>query len=255
MSDTAINSNNPLAWLVAHRGWPGRYPENSLTGMEAVLEAGARYVEFDVQLSGDGQPMVIHDDKLERLTGFKGKVGELDQDALRALTVAGPEGRLDRLPTLEEMLTLLARWPEVTVFIELKRASMRRFGRPALIDPVLAAVSSLPNPVVIISFDSEAVEMARSRADVAIGWVFKPWTDQARADAARLAPEYLFVRADRVPEGLQPFWPGDWRWVVYGVEDRSTASGLLERGADLIETDGLPEMVAAWEADTGAMND
>ena len=52
--------------LLAHRGWASRYPENSRAGIEAALRAGVPSVEIDVQLSGDGVPMVIHDAGLER---------------------------------------------------------------------------------------------------------------------------------------------------------------------------------------------
>ncbi len=246
-----------LDWLVAHRGWPAQWPENSLSGMRAVLEAGARFVELDVHLSRDGCPVVVHDEDLHRVSGTRQRVNRLDADAL-AQVVIGEATRFgdrfpeERLPRLTDMLQLLAEWPEVTVFVELKRASMRRFGRPALIESVLKALKGHANPCVMISFDHTAVEMARSRGAERIGWVFKPWNESARVEAARLKPDYLFVRQDRIPEGERPFWPGSWQWVVYGVNELRLALTLRQRGAHLIETDCLPELARAWmEAEGG----
>ncbi|MCP1728434.1 glycerophosphoryl diester phosphodiesterase [Natronospira proteinivora] len=231
--------------LVAHRGWPGRYPENSRSGMRAVLEAGARFVEFDVQLTADRQALVFHDDQLYRLMGLPGRVGDLDLKELLAAPLRQPEGDgfvEEGPPSLQAMLALLSDWPTVTVFIELKRASMRRYGRDALLESVLAALHGVTNPVVLISFDSQVLERARARGAKSIGWVFKPWNERARIEAARLSPDYLFVRKDRVPAGEAPFWPGSWQWVIYDVNERASAEALLTRGADLIETDYLPEL-------------
>lgn len=234
------------AWLVAHRGAPGAWPENSLTGMRTALEAGAAFVEFDVQLSADRVPMVVHDQELKRVTGHSGRVSRLNHDELRQRSIGEPERlgegfRSETMPDLNAMLTLLEDWPSVTVFVEIKRASLRRFGRPAVLEPLLSALKDRPNPLVVISFDSPVLEMARSRSGLPIGWVFKPWNESARVEAAQLQPDYLFVRADRVPEGERPFWPGRWQWVVYDVNTLAEARALRRRGAHLIETDYLPE--------------
>ncbi|MFC1685138.1 glycerophosphodiester phosphodiesterase, partial [Pseudomonadota bacterium] len=59
MNTQAIPDKVPT--LIAHRGYALHYPENSLEAMEAALKAGALFVEFDVHLSADEEPMVIHD--------------------------------------------------------------------------------------------------------------------------------------------------------------------------------------------------
>ena len=60
--------------LIAHRGYPAYYPENTLVGLEAALKAGADFLEFDVQLSADRVPLLLHDENLKRTTGFNGLV-------------------------------------------------------------------------------------------------------------------------------------------------------------------------------------
>ena len=76
--------------LLAHRGWASRYPENSRLGIEAALRAGVACVEFDVQLSADCVPVVIHDTSLERTAGIAGRVSGLDARELSAVSVHEP---------------------------------------------------------------------------------------------------------------------------------------------------------------------
>ncbi|MGB5604522.1 MAG: glycerophosphodiester phosphodiesterase family protein, partial [Gammaproteobacteria bacterium] len=56
--------------LVAHRGYMEKYPENSLSSIEAALQAGACMVEFDVQMDANGQLLLLHDDNFKRTAGI-----------------------------------------------------------------------------------------------------------------------------------------------------------------------------------------
>ncbi len=71
--------------LVAHRGYPRRYPENTLQGIQAAIDAGARYVEFDVQITADGVPILMHDVSLMRTAGKRGRVVNMDFEKLSGL--------------------------------------------------------------------------------------------------------------------------------------------------------------------------
>jgi glycerophosphoryl diester phosphodiesterase len=59
---------NPL-WKVAHRGWHDLHIENTLEAFRAAYDAGCDMVEFDVQLTRDGVPVIFHDDDCKRLAG------------------------------------------------------------------------------------------------------------------------------------------------------------------------------------------
>ncbi len=106
--------------LIAHRGASGDYPENTLLAFEQGLAQGADALEFDVRVSADGVPVVIHDASVDRTTGGTGPVSDY---AVREL------GRLDAgsgepVPTLEEVL---GRFPDAPLIIEIKEAMA---GRP-----------------------------------------------------------------------------------------------------------------------------
>ena len=245
-------SMDPRAWLVAHRGWPDRYPENSLEGLQAVLEAGARQVEFDVQISRDGQAMVIHDDDLSRLTGRAVRVTDSTRAELQALRVRSSSGATAAIPTLDDTLALLGLYPDTTAFVELKRHSIDRHGLDRSVRCLLQILARAPCRVVLISFRWRALRRARQLGSLPVGWVFKPWWVPARILAGWLQPDYLFVRADRIPGRTRPFWPGPWQWVVYGVHDLDQARDLRARGADLIEVDDLPALAAAGHPQAGS---
>jgi glycerophosphoryl diester phosphodiesterase len=241
----------PEDWLVAHRGYPMRYPENSLIGMRAVLEAGARFVEFDVQISADGHPVVAHDDSLKRVAGSTGKITRLNLVELEAVAIGeskrfGDTFRDARIPTLADMLHLIDDYPGVTVFVEIKGESLDRFGREEMMDAVMKVMAPVHSHWVALSFDAEAMAMARARGAPEIGWVFRRWSRASKAMAESLKPDYLFNSVARTPAGDAPFWPGPWRWAIYGINDLRLALETRARGAHLIETDCLPELASAW---------
>ena len=63
--------------VVAHRGASSTRPENTLASFEEAIRLGARLVEFDVRLSLDGVPVVMHDATVDRTTDGTGPVHEL----------------------------------------------------------------------------------------------------------------------------------------------------------------------------------
>ncbi len=71
---------------VAHRGWSGRAPENTLAAFKlALLEPNIYALELDVHLSKDGVPVVIHDHSLDRTTNGRGPVIERTVEQLKVL--------------------------------------------------------------------------------------------------------------------------------------------------------------------------
>ncbi len=116
--------------VIAHRGDSHNAPENTLAAFKMALDKGADGVEFDVQLSRDGVPMVIHDHDLSRTAGTSARVAELTADELSKVDVGlwfngkypkrqRPEFRLETIPTLETLLNTLRDISGPT-YIELK---------------------------------------------------------------------------------------------------------------------------------------
>ena len=129
--------------VFAHRGYSGRYPENTMLAFREAEKTGADGIELDVQLSKDGQLVIIHDETLDRTTDGKGYVKDYTLSELKALNASVIKGGAfppERIPTFEEycewvtktdlvtnveLKTSIVYYPE----IEEKLAEMiRRFG-------------------------------------------------------------------------------------------------------------------------------
>ncbi|MGH8495410.1 MAG: glycerophosphodiester phosphodiesterase family protein [Gammaproteobacteria bacterium] len=234
--------------LIAHRGFAQRYPENTRIALRAALEAGARFVEFDVQLTADGVPVLLHDAELTRTAGIQGNVLDMTLRELIGVRVAEPnrfgDSYQEPVPLLEDIVHLLGAWPDATAFVEIKRASLRRFGIAQVLERVMRCLEPIIDRCAVISFEYHAVLKARQLGARAIGWVIDTWHDRVRDAAAKLAPQYLFVDHELLPPAPQPLWEGPWRWAVYEVVDPALALELARRGVDFVETMAIGPMLA-----------
>jgi glycerophosphoryl diester phosphodiesterase len=179
----------------AHRGNSGEAPENTLAAFRQVQETGAAGVEFDVQLSRDGVPVVIHDEPLERTTTGKGFVRDHTLAELKALDAGrwfAPAFAGERIPTLREVLDFLL-GTSLQIQLELKT---RRFFYPGLAKQVIDLVKQLglgPR-VVISSFNHRSLGEARALA---------PDLEYAVLSSDPMLEPWLYVRQ----HGFQAFHP------------------------------------------------
>jgi glycerophosphoryl diester phosphodiesterase len=241
-----------LIHLVAHRGNARDYPENTLPAFASALSLGLRCLELDVHLSSDGVPVVIHDHALRRTTGVPGTVFDLTAKQLAQIDAHEPERfgerfRGTRIPLLADVLALLEGRPDVLLFVEIKRASLARFGHEQVVSRLLPLLKEAQAQCVVISFDLAAILRARQLGGAAIGWVLDRYDAHSRLKYEALEPEYLFCDVEKLPtEGS--LWHGPWRWAIYEIESIEIALALAARGAQYIETMTVQSMSAALSA-------
>ena len=235
------------ACLVAHRGDPARFPENSLRGFRAALEAGARFVETDIQMTADGVAVLSHNLSLQRLTGRDLIIPRTPYGRLQDLAANEP-GRFGsqhtelRIGTLEAFVELLLEWPDVHAFIEIKTQSYSVFG-PAMIDKVLTLLAPIATRCTLISSSVDVMETIAVCDGVPGGWVLPGWSDAVRREAERLNPAILFINHKRLPAKAQPLWPGAWRWAVYTINRAQVIHRLVKRGIHLVETNTISSLL------------
>ena len=94
-----------MAKIYAHRGYSGRYPENTMLAFRKAAETGCEGIELDVQLTKDGQLVVIHDERIDRTTDGHGFVKDYSLEELRKFNAAavwnGKYG-FEPIPSFEE---------------------------------------------------------------------------------------------------------------------------------------------------------
>jgi glycerophosphoryl diester phosphodiesterase len=149
---------------VAHRGGSRLAPENTMGAFRHALTMPIDAIEFDVQMSRDGQPIVFHDATVDRVTNGTGNILDLDFAYLRSLNASAhfPAGwpQNEQIPTLREVLALARN--RVRVSLEVK--SGERDGiyarYPQIVETVLREVRALNmlDQVLFISFDWQALQ-------------------------------------------------------------------------------------------------
>ncbi|OMH25265.1 glycerophosphodiester phosphodiesterase family protein [Motiliproteus sp. MSK22-1] len=233
--------------LVAHRGYPSRYPENTRLGFEKAIEAGALRIEADVQLSADEVPVIFHDQTLVRLCGHKGAVHRSTKAQLDRLSPFEP-GRFGnrfkgvRLMDLQDMVELLQRNPKVVLYLEIKRIALKAFGVNRVLDRILSIIESVKHQVVLISFSIYALKAAKLRGYQRLGPVLSRWAEICHPSVVKMEPEVLFFNHKRLPLGARYENPRV-ELAFYETSDSNVADSLADKGARLIETDAIGEMI------------
>ncbi|MFG6666429.1 glycerophosphodiester phosphodiesterase family protein [Halomonas sp. HNIBRBA4712] len=156
-----------LPALIAHRGYSAAAPENTLAAVRAAFDAGARWVELDVQLLGDATPVIWHDGDVNRCSDGRGELLSLSLQSAKRLDVGGwfcDRFAGERMATLDEMLALLN---ELDMGINLELKVNKGRDPIALVDAVLPVVlERLPaERLIVSSFAADALRRCRERAD------------------------------------------------------------------------------------------
>ena len=243
----------PTPKLVAHRGYARRHPENTLSSVDGAIRAGARFVEIDVQLTKDGFPVLFHDRTTERMCGEPGSIGERTLAEVRMLACHEPGTFGDRfagegIASLGAFAQLVASRADVFAFVEVKRASIERFGSEAVLERVLHALGPVMQRSALISFSLPFLATARARCGLPLGAVFDRWDERNAPEVGALRPEFVFCDVEGLPAD-GPLAHAGARLVVYEVADPALARSLAARGVEFVETFDVGAMRAALGPD------
>lgn len=218
--------------IIGHRGARGHAPENTLHALQTGIRLGAHWLEFDVQLHDSGALLLFHDLRLERTTNGRGRLIDLDFDALRALDA----GEGQQIPTLEEALELVDQ--QAGVNIELKTADGTGEAVAGVIRNYLAA-GWLPEQFLVSSFHlPELWEFKQLAPEIPIGALIGgvplDWAGCAvelGAATLNLSAEFIDARliADAHSHGIKVY--------VYTVNDPAEMRALRALGVDGVFTD------------------
>lgn len=183
----------------AHRGCSQRYPENTLLAFEKAIElrelAG---IELDIQLTKDGELVVVHDERVDRTTEGMGFVRDFTLKELRKLHIYAGENETQSIPAMEEVFDLLK--PRLKsgmkLNIELKNSV---YPYPGMEEKILnmAAAKGVGDAIVYSSFLAKSMERIKeidARADVGI-------LDGRVSDC-------LYKAKGVGADALHPFWKG-----------------------------------------------
>jgi len=234
-----MNSNKLLPErLVAHRGHQSAFPENSTLAILDAIAAGAKKIEFDIQFTQDGAVALYHDEDMQRLSGVGKKITALKKQELIAYSSSEPKrlgARFCNNPIeyLDDLLPIIEKHHHIQFFLELKEESLRAFGEDACFVYLNKALQSIPDNLILISFDLPAVKRAKSEGFQQTALVFRDW-ERRNSLLAESKADFGFINYTRIP--LKDSIEADKPILVYEVKHSLIAEQLLDRGAAAVET-------------------
>ena len=155
--------------VIAHRGDSAHRPENTFASFASALEVGATIVELDVQLTLDGEVIVLHDVTLDRTTDGSGDVRRMSLADVRAVSAGYPAlfGRAwlgERVPTLAEVLGLVRERARVMIEVKTESVGDEEDGGIEARTVEVVRRLGMADRVALISFDHRALLRLRRLA-------------------------------------------------------------------------------------------
>lgn len=243
---TLANTPNHSPVILGHRGARHAHPENTLRAFQAALDEGAWGTEFDVRLSADGVPVVVHDEDLARVTAGRDRrrVSRLSASELAEIDL----GENQTVPELRWTIDW-ALSADALLNIELKSS------RP-LRDPVAKVVASLLNQypnasdfALVSSFHPGLLRQFKAACPhVMTGLLLEArhpclwhqrWLDAVRAQAVHPPASLILKRPEllrQTPNALINTWT---------VNDEAQAMALSKLGVNTLISDRPGALVSA----------
>lgn len=232
----------PVAKIIAHRGASSVAPENTLAALQKAFELGATWVEADVRLTLDNQPVIFHDADLSRCTNGRGPVRKTPYAVIAGLDAGSwfnPQYAGEKVPTLDQWLQAAAR-QGCGVILDLKGGWR---DAKQLADQVSVALSrhwrsDLPRP--LISSDSPAC--LRAVAAHQLGWNLAYIMQKQKRGWVKVVEKLHCVAVHLDHEFLSERWLNQLKKhklhiAAYTVNDPVRAQQLFDWGIESVFTD------------------
>ena len=138
--------------VFAHRGLPVKFAENSLEGFRYAVTHGAEGVEFDVHLTKDKVPVVMHDEEIDRTTDGTGFIKDYTISELRKFHLANGEP----VPMLSELFEVLQN-RDIYINLEFKTNKVHDVGIEGIV-LALAKKYHFVHPIIFSSFNYQTLK-------------------------------------------------------------------------------------------------
>ena len=220
-----------MTLVYGHRGFSGIYPENTMLAFEKAYEAGADGIEFDVQLTKDRVPVIMHDENTFRTTGQNFWVKDLSLEEFLRLDagyVKNGQFGFTPPPTLREVVTFCAE-KNFRMNIELKTGVFEYDGIEQIVADMLKEFG-LSETVLVSSFNHFSVLRFRSiMPEIRVGLLEESWVLNAGAYCKSLGaedynPTVCFLNDETVAE-LRANGRGINTWTVNSEEEMRRTLG------------------------------
>jgi len=228
--------------LIAHRGASALAPENTLVAMRKAAQLGAKWLEVDVKLTRDRQPVIIHDDRVDRTTNGRGLVAGLTLADIRQLEARAQFGDAFAgvtIPTLQELIACVLEL-DMGLQLELKPTAGDDVETAEVALGVLKSMwPANRDRLFLSSFSVRSIQAAaRLMPDVprAFAVVVPPRRPVALLQETHCLSELLDDEAQHI------LADSDIEYAVAVVNDAAQARRFLDNGAQTILSD-IPDLL------------
>lgn len=221
----------------AHRGFSGKYPENTLLAFEKAVEAGAQGIELDVQLTKDGEIVIIHDETIDRTTDGKGEVVSYTYEELKKFDASyiyrGQMG-FNKIPTLREYFELI-KDTDIVTNIELKTGINEYLGIEKKVWDMICEYN-LADRVIISSFNHYSILRMKAIAPkIKCGLLSETWIIDAGKYTHNLGVECYHPHfANMTKEIVKEIKAQGIEINTFTVNKEKDIRDMIEKGIDIV---------------------
>ena len=221
----------------AHRGFSGKYPENTILAFQKAIEVGADGIELDVQLTKDGEVVIIHDETIDRTTDGKGYVVDYTYKELSkfdASYIYRGEMGVNKIPTLKEYFELVKDLDFITN-IELKTGINEYLGIEEKVYQLIKEYQ-LEKKVIISSFYHFSIlTMKKIAPELKCGFLSEDWTIDAGAYTASHKIECFHPRFNNlIPEVVAELKKNNIEINTWTVNRGEDINDLIDKKVDIL---------------------
>lgn len=224
--------------VIAHRGASGYAPENTLAAFQKAFDTNCDGIEFDVQMTKDGEIVVCHDYSVERTTNGKGYIKNLTLAQIKELDAGSwfdERFRGEKIPTLEEVFKLIP--SGILMNIEIKNLALERSNIEQKVVDMILKYNRIDD-VIISSFDHLSLKAVREiNKDIRIGVLTYSYIldtvgyiKKHEFDAYSIHPSEEYLNQPLVKEAHD----NGYKIFSYTVNDREIAELFENMGVDAI---------------------
>ncbi len=222
--------------IIGHRGANKSEPENTLRSFRKAIELQADYIELDVQVSKDGEIVVIHGYEISELTGYNGYVEKMTLDELKQLDF----GEGEKIPTLQEVIDLAQ--GEIGLQIEIK---VEEIGKKII--EMLREANLIESTIISSFIHNELLKIKKVEPDIKLGALLSERISDSR-DLTKITkrvikknffavhPHFAGVNKELVDFAHT----NNLKVNVWTINERADMERLIKLGVDGIITDDIP---------------
>ncbi|SDM13962.1 glycerophosphodiester phosphodiesterase [Bacillus sp. OK048] len=196
-----------MTQIFAHRGYSAVFAENTMSAFVAAEKAGADGIELDVQVTKDGEVVVIHDEKVDRTTTGNGFVKDLTFKEIRMFNANKKGEKKEPIPSLIEVLEWM-KTNQLICNIELKNGILPYEGMEEKVIKLVREYD-LSDRIVISSFNHYSIVLSyRMAPEIETAPLFNeriymPWVYAQSIRAQGIHPKFSSITEEIIKESMK----------------------------------------------------